>query len=325
MEVILDGVSILICGIGIFFFIISIILYKKRKKEITQKVIEQEQQTINSALAKLKIEYQTEVQNVKQLQEKADSTFAQINANVELIQKQKSEIQKILEDYQNSETQRIEKEISEWTASAQNAADAYIQLILDANNKEKASAALQLEELKKEIEDFRIRRESLNEAIRKEREMENLQDSHRIQLSDFDKEDIHFLVSLEDKIHNKELLHKLIWTEYLQKPFNQMINRICGANVPKNVVYCIENIETHEKYIGKTSASYKDRMSNHIKASLGLGQLTRQQIHKALFGNWDKFMFSIIEEVGKDQKLSDREKFYIETFQSNQYGYNMKV
>lgn len=50
-----------------------------------------------------------------------------------------------------------------------------------------------------------------------------------------------------------------------------MINRICGANVPKNVVYCIENIETHEKYIGKTSASYKDRMSNHIKASLGLG------------------------------------------------------
>ena len=325
MEVILDGVSILICGIGIFFFIISIILYKKRKKDIIQNVIEQEQQSINNALAKLKIEYQTEVQNVKQLQEKADSTFAQINANVELIQKQKSEIQKILEDYQNSETQRIEKEISEWTTSAQEAADAHIQLILDANNKEKASAALQLEELKKEINDFRVRRESLNEAIRKEREMENLQDSHRIQLSDFDKEDIHFLVSLENKIHNKELLHKLIWTEYLQKPFNQMINRICGANVPKNVVYCIENIETHEKYIGKTSASYKDRMSNHIKASLGLGQLTRQQIHKALFGNWDKFMFSIIEEVGKDQKLSDREKFYIEAFQSNQYGYNMKV
>ena len=325
MEVILDGVSILICGIGIFFFIISIILYKKRKKEITQKVIEQEQQTINSALAKLKIEYQTEVYNVKQLQEKADSTFAQINANVELIQKQKSEIQKILEEYQNSETQRIEKEISEWTASAQNAAEAYIQLILDANNKEKASAALQLKELKKEIEDFRIRRESLNEAIRKEREMENLQDSHRIQLSDFDKEDIHFLVSLEDKIHNKELLHKLIWTEYLQKPFNQMINRICGANVPKNVVYCIENLDTHEKYIGKTSASYKDRMQNHLRASLNIGTISHQKIHDALFGNWDKFMFSIIEEVGKDQKLSDREKFYIETFQSNQYGYNMKV
>ena len=127
-----------------------------------------------------------------------------------------------------------------------------MNLILEENRKEKASAALQLEELKKEIEDFRIRRESLNEVIRKEREMESLQDSHRIQLSDFDKEDIHFLVSLEDKIHNKELLHKLIWTEYLQKPFNQMINRICGANIPKNVVYCIENIETHEKYIGKT-------------------------------------------------------------------------
>jgi len=38
---------------------------------------------------------------------------------------------------------------------------------------------------------------------------------HRIVLSDNAIEDIHFLKSIEDKIHNKELLHKLIWTEYL--------------------------------------------------------------------------------------------------------------
>ena len=321
MEVILDGVSILICGIGIFFFIISIILYKKRKKDIIQNVIEQEQQSINNALAKLKIEYQTEVQNVKQLQEKADSTFAQINANVELIQKQKSEIQKILEDYQNSETQRIEKEISEWTTSAQEAADAHIQLILDANNKEKASAALQLEELKKEIEDFRIRRESLNEAIRKEREMENLQDSHRIQLSEFDKEDIRILLELRNRFNNKELIGKLIWTEYLQKPFQDMIKRSIGINVPKNVIYCIENIETHEKYIGKTKQLVSKRWSDHIKSSLEYNKGNKFQ--QALLKNWDNFIFYIIEKVEDESQLGTREKYYIKIFQTDQYGYNM--
>lgn len=318
MEVILDGVALICISICVFLLIWQQIKFKKRKEEKLQQYIKDQ---------KLKIEKETalcnqNLDNTRQKLHKADLAFQKLTEQTE---QAKKSFDKLIEAYKESKTEKIEKEISEWTVSAQNAADAYMNLILEENRKEKASAALQLEELKKEIEDFRIRRESLNEAIRKEREMENLQDSHRIQLSDFDKEDIHFLVSLEDKMHNKELLHKLIWTEYLQKPFNQMINRICGANIPKNVVYCIENIETHEKYIGKTSASYKDRMSNHIKASLGLGQLTRQQIHKALFGNWDKFMFSIIEEVGEDQKLSDREKFYIETFQSNQYGYNMKV
>ena len=34
-------------------------------------------------------------------------------------------------------------------------------------------------------------------------------------LSELDKEDIDYLISIEHKIHNKDLLHKLIWSEYL--------------------------------------------------------------------------------------------------------------
>ena len=41
--------------------------------------------------------------------------------------------------------------------------------------------------------------------------------------------------------------------------------------------------------------------------------------------NWDKFSFNIIEEVPLNENLSEREKFYIEMFESNVYGYNMRI
>lgn len=184
---------------------------------------------------------------------------------------------------------------------------------------------IELATLQDEVTEFRAKRAALNESIRIEQELQNSETSHRIQLSEFDIEDIGFLNSISNKVHNKEILSKLIWSTYLQKPFNEMINRLFGSNIPKNVVYCIQNINTQEKYIGKTTSNVKDRWANHIKSSLGIGTLSNQKIHEALNGNWNNFSFSIIEEVDPDQKLSDREKFYIEMFESHVYGYNMKV
>lgn len=73
----------------------------------------------------------------------------------------------------------------------------------------------EIEEIKSQLEEFRSKRNALNETIRIENEMKNEVDSHRIILSDADRNDIEFLVSIENKINNKEILHKLIWTEYL--------------------------------------------------------------------------------------------------------------
>jgi hypothetical protein len=42
-----------------------------------------------------------------------------------------------------------------------------------------------------------------------------------------------------------------------------------------------------------------------------------------LFGHWDEFSFEILEKVSDESLLSSREKFYINFYQSNIYGYNM--
>lgn len=181
----------------------------------------------------------------------------------------------------------------------------------------------EIEAIQYDLDQFKAKQDAINEAIRRAEELQNEMDMHRIILTDNNKEDISYLVSIEQNIHNKDLLYKLIWSEYIQKPFNQMIKNIFGNRSPKNVIYCIENITTHKKYIGKTSAEVTKRWTDHLKNSLNIGGIKRQPIHDALFGHWDEFTFSIIEEV-KDDKLSEREKYYISFFETDKYGYNVK-
>lgn len=160
--------------------------------------------------------------------------------------------------------------------------------------------------------------------IRLERLNEEELDSHRIIIPEIDKQDIYFLLSIEDKINNKQLLHKLIWSEFLQKPLNSMLNKLFGSKVPSNVIYCIEKISTHEKYIGKTSADVSKRWIEHIKTSLDIGTIKSQNIHKALFNHWDDFSFSVLYQCKPTENLAEKEKYFINFFESDKYGFNMK-
>ena len=97
-----------------------------------------------------------------------------------------------------------------------------------------------------------------------------------------------------------------------------------GNRNPKNVIYCIENINTGKKYIGKTSAEVSKRWTEHIKTSLNIGTIKTTNIHKALYNHWDEFIFYILTETEKD-KLSEMEKYYIKFYESDKHGYNIKA
>ena len=119
------------------------------------------------------------------------------------------------------------------------------------------------------------------------------------------------------------MLYKLIWSEYLQKPFGAMLKNVLENKDPRCVIYKITNTQTGEIYIGKTKAEVSKRWTEHIKTSLGIGSAARSKIHEALFNHWDEFTFEILEKIEKETDLSLREKYYINFYQSNIYGYNM--
>ena len=266
----------------------------------------------------------------KEYQEKLDSISVLIQTKEELLQSEQDKVDKVLSEQKkviDSKAQIYEESLINIAKNTDKLRREKYEEDFNnwLNQKQIEKEQIEKEQLEilAELEDFRRRRAAINEAIALENSKEEEKLKHQISLSLQDKEDIKYLLSIEEKINNKQLLRKLIWSEYLQKPFNEMLKRLFLGNPPKNVIYCIENIHNHKKYIGKTSAEVSKRWTEHIKTSLEIGAIKSQNIHKALYGHWDEFTFSVIV-VSEKEKISADEKYYIKFFESDIYGYNMK-
>lgn len=89
----------------------------------------------------------------------------------------------------------------------------------------------ELSYLRKELEDFRSRRDAVNEAIRRERELIEKEDFYKIQLTQNDIEDIKLLDSMRNHLCHKEVLPKVIWESIARRPVNEMIKRLSGRKL----------------------------------------------------------------------------------------------
>ena len=175
--------------------------------------------------------------------------------------------------------------------------------------------------LRNELLDYKTKRAAINESIARERELSMQKDFYRIALEDWMKDDIKYLLSIESQLRNKEILRKLIWSEYLQRPLNELVKRVIATSDSVSGIYKITN-EDGKMYIGK-STCLKKRWTEHIKSSIEIGGIASQLIHKALKSEWDNFTFEIIEKCDKAD-LSVRESYWINFYESNLHGYNMR-
>lgn len=147
-----------------------------------------------------------------------------------------------------------------------------------------------------------------------------------INISKADQADIDFLLNtVVDRLRKPDVLYKLIWTEYFQKPTNQMLDHILPQKDCPGI-YKITNISNGKCYIGR-STSVRKRLTDHIKSAIGISTIADQYIHQVMRKEslWN-FRFELIEECEKDQ-LNEREKYYIDFFQTadTTYGYNQKA
>ena len=186
----------------------------------------------------------------------------------------------------------------------------------------KKSVNEEIEELRFLLEDYKSKRDLINQAIVHEKEIREQQDFYRIVLNESDKEDIQLLNTIEMRLHSREALYKLIYDVFYKKPLNDMINRVlqgkefCG-------IYRITNLKTNEAYIGK-STNIKTRWQNHCKTAIGLDGMARTKIHSAMkeYGI-DNFSFEVLEKCTKEN-YSEREKYWINFYETNVYGYNIQ-
>lgn len=89
-------------------------------------------------------------------------------------------------------------------------------------------------------------------------------------------------------------------------------------------IYIIKNLINNHVYIGKTKRDYKLRWKEHIRAIKDKSKQHTLQYAIKKYGS-DNFSFEVLESDIPDEQLNDKEKFYIEEYDSFHNGYNETI
>lgn len=159
------------------------------------------------------------------------------------------------------------------------------------------------------------------EAAKRAEAEQSQKDFYRIQLQEIDIDEIAKIRSIEPMLRNKEALNKVIWKVYYEKPVNDLIGRVVGSTL-KMGIYKITNLNDEKCYVGQ-SRDIAARWKQHIKRGVGAETPTRNKLYPAMLSiGVENFTFEIIEECTATE-LNEREKYWINYFQSKEYGYNV--
>lgn len=188
-----------------------------------------------------------------------------------------------------------------------------INLIREQSNKQIATYQAELDEIKDKV-DSTIRIFSQYEKEQQEKLF------YTIQLPEEFHDDIEFLLTtVAAKVQHPDIISKLVWTEYVKPNIENTFKRI--EIKPEPGIYKLTSLINGKCYIGK-STNVKTRIADHFKSAVGIRSIADQVVHHAIlkegFWNWQ---IEIITYCEKD-KLSELEKYYIEFFKAQEYGYN---
>lgn len=184
---------------------------------------------------------------------------------------------------------------------------------------EETAMRADLASIREELEKIRATRAAAMEALLREEEIKNQATFYTLQINEADMRDIAYLRSIEFNLREARPLRMLIWTTFYRDRFNDLAARV-GA-VGACGIYKLTHIESGIAYVGQ-ARDIKARWSEHIKCSLGIDtpvtsalyQFTREK-------GIENFTFEILEKCPASE-LNEKEKFYIELYQTYDFGLN---
>ena len=333
MELVIIGsaIIVLIAVIG------SIILYIMREherrstyEELSKKYkdrLEAEQTELIHKLVKLREEYGTTTEQYAKALEQLQNIIKEINEkehfNQTLYQIREEELNTLITNKKKAELEKIDREVEEWAESAQEAAAFNSEQIQESFQKQIDEKVKELNDLSATVDDFKARRDVINQEILRARAIEEQQDFYRIQLQPESIRDIQILEEIKPKLSKFDSLDKLIYDIYIKKPTDEMIKRVLEGRAPSGI-YKITRLKTGEIYIGK-STDIKTRWQQHTKSAFHCGTISHSILHTTIERDGvENFTWELLEEVPKD-KLGEREKYWIEFYDSKRYGLNEKA
>ena len=328
---------------------LNIIYRRKYNKQIqysiqkeTEKYIEKNKQRLEN-LAKRDIEYLLKQRDEVEadLKQKIDylhsvqDTYAKLNAQIEEQQQraknyeadQRARTDEIIANYEKDKRTITDAKIKAEAEEKQKAAElAFAQTMADMAQRSEAAGALieqmgkQIEQLQEEINDYTAKQAAINEAIMRQRAIDEQQDFYRVCLAPETANDVSVLNIARQNLKKPEIIDKIIYDNYISKPVLEMVKRVL-QNTTCSGIYKITCLKTGEIYIGK-STDIKNRWQQHCKTVFNCGTIASSLLHTKMKQHGiESFTFELVEQVPKDQ-LSEREKFYINFYQTKEVGLN---
>lgn len=309
----------IICGFLCFFLL--------KKKEIEKTTNEQVKQELDKLLEEknnleknINISYakRDEILNSfnllkKQSEENANQykedqiKIAQEQANQQ-IEKIQSKLDKTLEDISNEYQKNIE-----------DCQQTYLSVLNEASE-EVQNYLSQIVENKKQLKDIQNKVITAIE-LEKTRQADKLaEQKYKISLSQEDLIEINRLREVAPFLRNARPVYKIIWEGYYRNPTNDLITRVLGN---KNItgIYILTNTLNNYSYIGQ-AVNVSDRWKQHIKCGLGIDAPNNILYQAMKKDGVENFKFQLIEKCNREE-LNDKEKYWINFYKTNDFGYNM--
>ena len=242
-----------------------------------------------------------------------DNKLKEIDATMEEQRlKRQEELERALADKQSYYNKLLEDTINQCNLQD--------ETIKEASETKWREAMERIEQYNKSIAEAKSRFESIERTLRQYDAEQQAKLFYTIQLPEEYQEDIEFLLTtVAAKVQHPDIISKLVWQEYVKPNLENTFKRIEIKAEPG--IYKLTSLVNGKCYIGK-STNVKGRITDHFKSVVGITSIADQAVHHAIrkegFWNWQ---IEIITYCDKEQ-LSELEKYYIEFFKAQEFGYN---
>lgn len=294
----------------------------KAAEELYNKELQEKTQKIEQDIAEIE----------KQKKQLLDNYIKAVADFEETYKKKAEDKKETIEKIMNDQIQAIKDENNrqriELDKQKKEIFDNYGEVVKEYEEK-KARAKEKYDKVMEEYDDTIAKKkeeiQNLIDQFKKDEEAREETDFYRIAIPESFKDDIAKLKSIAAQLSKPSTLYKLIWKEYYENSFNAMTGRVLGNDADKSGIYKITNIKNQMVYIGQTKAGFKNRWRTHAKRAVKAEEGTSNRLYQEMWNEGlENFTFQVIEICNKDN-LTEREKFYIDFYNSKDYGYNSKT
>ena len=301
----------------IIAIIVALLLFVKWDKE-RHKIIKLNEETEkeNTRIREENLDFQRTNLRLREEWRGLESLKKQTEQDLETLTKLIEQSQDYLNRTQTNTEQSLQKHLQMYSETLEQA----YKEAEDRHDKAVAKLTLEFHNVNAELDKLKATRKATMEATLREEEIKNKLDFYCLKPKTTDINDIRTLEGIKYQLNNPRILSMLIWSTYFQKDMTTLCNRILGLNTVTGI-YKITNQVNNKCYIGQ-SVDISKRWKDHAKCGLGIDAPQGNKLYKDMqeIGIWN-FSWELLETCPREQ-LNEKEKYYINLYQSQDFGYN---